>query len=1343
MCRLIRKLSTALFATLLGITLLPMDSIGQPVRGQPGDLWADKILGQVDFGEITINQADNKSLFNAYSMVVDNVHNRMYVYDSGNSRVLGVSNLATLTSGQGADMVLGQPDFNHAACNGDSNIQNYPSLTLANASCLCGEVQGQPSPAEGGSVGNMAVDGQGNLYVPDYYNNRVLRYDWPITTGQAASHVWGQADFTGIRFNQGGSPTASSLGFYPDYHMWQYVAGVAVDGWGNLWVADQTNNRVLRFPNLSGTLGGVPSSTPDVVLGQTDFNSNVAGTSLTRMQMTSAVRVDGTGRVFVGDIPNLGAGRILIFNPTGYSGTGVPTYTNGMAAFRTITQDLSTVKGLEWDPSGDLWVTDANQVLLFHFTFTPAFSVVIKKVLLKDQPQAAASASCGTAATGDNPVYFTDNAGVAVASWSLCDIRGSVGVDASGNVFVASNLFQDIWRFPAPIPTPVTGKAHSADIQVFKPSQFGMRNTMGSRGLNNPQGVVAASGQVVVADNNRIMFWNNPSGPIGLINGQNVDGFTGTANPFLALNGNRYGRIREDHASPQQHLWAIRNWDQAGQIEVYNLPLANNAPLAYPRLSSPLPVLGGGTLSWSRMDGMTPDSNGTHVWLADPLGNRVFRVRNPLTAPVVDIILGQTSASATLCNQGGTTAGYCVPCSKPPTAYTLFQPGAVSMDHLGNLYVSDGALECWGNYRILRWNASQFPDTPTSCRYAIPATAVYGMNGSFTSASCVDSANGVCGPLEPGFNASDTAMVAGMNPYEGSLFPVVLQNPLTSDNPVAHLGDLGSLPYATTFDPDDNLYVLDSNRNRVMIYYAPFPSPTPTLTYTLTPTLSPSPTGTWYSPTIPPTPTYTPSPTPTVACCQSDLVYAGEDRSHDLRLDSHYLYVGDAGNGRVSIFDKNVGTAPVAVINNTNHPGLDFVYPSGVMLDGQGHLFVADFGRGKVYQFDNVAGYPLRTTFTGTGGAPAVSDVMMTPHTVWSNSAGTTLAVANSESHEIRIFNLQGGLYIPILKLTMPAYPGFYPLGMTGDDSGNLYVVDSTDKLLLHFSGPNFSVVDQVQDLSSVMTNPRYWVRDSAGNHYVTDNGGKFTVFDPGWNSLYSCTGGNGLAFNQPQGIAVDLDGHIYVSDQYQERVLRYLACYKTLGTPTWTTTPTIPTFTFSPTATPSPSATVSGTPTSTNSSTQTSTQTSTSSFTPTPSATPTSTSSYTSTSTLSSTPTSSPTRSATPTWSPTIENTFTVTPTPGLLERPVLCQPNPIRGDGPVRVWWSSMNHANKVRIALVTQAFRLVRRIEAGSRPPGLNFLDLTLRDQWGRPLANGIYFVLVESDDHREIGKLLVLR
>ena len=79
------------------------------VRGQAGDLWADVILGQPDFSEITPNRVVPYKVFNPGGVTVDRATNPglAYVWDSGNSRVLGVD-LENCYRGQGpctADVV--------------------------------------------------------------------------------------------------------------------------------------------------------------------------------------------------------------------------------------------------------------------------------------------------------------------------------------------------------------------------------------------------------------------------------------------------------------------------------------------------------------------------------------------------------------------------------------------------------------------------------------------------------------------------------------------------------------------------------------------------------------------------------------------------------------------------------------------------------------------------------------------------------------------------------------------------------------------------------------------------------------------------------------------------------------------------------------------------------------------------------------------------------------------------------------------------------------------------------------------------------------------------------------
>src|ERR1043165_8335992 len=104
---------------------------------------------------------------------IDRRNGRIWIIDNGNSRVLNYPSAAAMANGAAADFVLGQPNLT-------SGTANNGGLS---ASSLF-DPQG------------VAVDAAGNVFVADSHNNRVLMYTQPLTTDAIADVVIGQADFT-------------------------------------------------------------------------------------------------------------------------------------------------------------------------------------------------------------------------------------------------------------------------------------------------------------------------------------------------------------------------------------------------------------------------------------------------------------------------------------------------------------------------------------------------------------------------------------------------------------------------------------------------------------------------------------------------------------------------------------------------------------------------------------------------------------------------------------------------------------------------------------------------------------------------------------------------------------------------------------------------------------------------------------------------------------------------------------------------------------------------------------------------------------------------------------------
>jgi len=767
------------FLTLILLVVTPhtIRSAG-PVRGTLGDLWADIIIGKPDFSEVTPNTVVSNKFMYPRSVIIDRstTPNHLYIFDGSNSRIIGIKDSAKCAS-QGpncqvdpsqGDIVLGQPDFYHSACNGDGGYQNYPSENNASASTLCNQPVKQLSIAERGDASSMYVSPSGDLYVTDMDNQRVLKYINPFTTDTIADDVWGQDDFASHICNKGQlTPSSSSLCLatlqWSGDNNW--TSGVDLDSSGNLWVVDNVNNRVLRFP--------AGSHTADLVLGQPNFTSSSPGSNLNQLYAPSAVRVNGQGWVYVADYQN---SRILRYKSpaTGVSG-------------EVFGPSIKFVSGLDWDPSqpGKIWAAEkatADYILIDELTGSVTRTLGVK---------------------GNGNI--------------LNNSSGSIGIDSFGDYFIpvpGGDYGSDIVYYPSTGPFDIPQKRLFDGRNIF--------NNRDAKGLVGGSGIVLAGSQLVVQDaDKRIVFWNNPS---SLTNGKPEDGVLETTDFGASTDGNRgAGGYFSTVTASDKYLYVARgSHDKPLRIERYSLPLNIGQLPVTSYLSYPFNILGGGQLNYTGSGtsgliwGIAVASDDSYIWVSHSGSNRVFRIRDPLTTPLVDVILGQTNSSGISCNRGGAAISGAL-------ANSLCFPGNIAFDKLGNLYVSDHSLEIQGNMRLLIFSKDLFPINNASVIYAPNATYIKGNIATW----------------EPAFD-SNNRMVVGYNPYwganpKGGWFPGVYNNPLSNNStPDSYLSDYHSMAIPMVFDLADNLYVGDGDRSRVLIYKQPFgqivqSSPTPTV----------------------------------------------------------------------------------------------------------------------------------------------------------------------------------------------------------------------------------------------------------------------------------------------------------------------------------------------------------------------------------------------------------------------------------------------------------------------------------------------------------------------------------
>ena len=342
---------------------------------------------------------------------------------------------------------------------------------------------GPPASAELNRPNGVAVDASGNVYIADSGNGRIRK----VSNGAIATIAGGASG----NFGDNGPPTGAAL-YQPN--------GVAVDTFGNLYIADYGDNAIRKVSR-----GAITTLAGNGTYGYSGDNGPATSAALNQ---PSGVAVDGSGNVYIADTNNSVIRKVSGGVITTFAGNGIYGYSgdNGAAS----SARLCAPTGVAVDTAGNVYIADA------------ACSVVRK----------VSNGIITTFAGNGTRGYSLDNG---PAASTALNVPVAVAVDGSGNVYVAD----------AGVDNNAIREVSNGEMTTFAGNgtngYSGDGGPAASAGLFAPNGVaVDLLGNVYIAEGGPINVIRKVSnGVISTIAGNETSGYSGDNGPATRaeLNG--------------------------------------------------------------------------------------------------------------------------------------------------------------------------------------------------------------------------------------------------------------------------------------------------------------------------------------------------------------------------------------------------------------------------------------------------------------------------------------------------------------------------------------------------------------------------------------------------------------------------------------------------------------------------------------------------------------------------------------------------------------------------------------------------------------------------------------
>ncbi|HVW85463.1 MAG TPA: BACON domain-containing carbohydrate-binding protein, partial [Bryobacteraceae bacterium] len=1135
------------------------------------------------------------SLNSPRAVIVD-AYGDLFLADASSQRVRrvdGVTGIITTVAGTGSLGVTGDGGLATAALlntpsalaldpmgnlliadSGNSRIRRVDASTgnittvAGNGCCGFAGDGGAAKSALLNSPAGIAADKAGNLYIADTSDNRIRRVD--AVTGVITTIAG--SSFPGFS-GDGGPSAAASL---------NAPAGLVIGNDGNLYFADRSNLRIrvvdLSSPQviLSAASAAVPVSSGTGNVGLTISPAGSAWIATSDAAWLTLTTPSGTGDGTVGYAftanNSLSArtgtisvlGQTLTVTQAAAAVTLSAAYASTAPAAGSGTVLLTVAPSAPWTASSNSsWLTvtpaSGNGTTTIAWTCTANTSTAARTAILTIAGELFTFVQLGSSGSytpwgpGTSPGQITAIAGNGTAGFSgdggaspaaQLNQAGGVAIDAKANLYIADSLNNRIRKVDpvTHVITTVAGNGSGGSAGDGGPAT--------SAQLHGPQGLaVDARGNLFIADtlNSRIRRVDSATGTITTVAGSapccgyGGDGGLATAaslyNPkavALDAGGNLFiadtnnGRIRRVDASTGIITTV------AGYCCGYN---GDGIPAVFATLNSP--------------QGIALDSGG-NLYIADQTNMRVRRV--DAATGIISTVAGNGQC--------------CTPGDNGPAISANLYPAGVAVDLSGNLFISTSsgirrvdpatglittiaaspgtglAADITGNLYIANSTSSRvlFVDfSSPRVTLAAPQTNTVSASGAGSVALTISPGGAI---WYASSNAPWLTLTNASGEGNGAInYSFTANNSLS---PRTGLIDVYGQTFAVT---QSGATVALSSSSAIVDNSAG--SGVVNLTVTPAAAWTASSSASWL--TISPASgnagaslTYSVATNPGSAP-RTAAVTVGDTSFTVLQLGSAVAY---------NVWNSDAwGTirtiAALAQLNN----------PTGVAVDAAGNVYIVDTVAGSIRRVDAATG-TITTIASQCCAAPTSLTLDAAGNLYFADWAricrvdAATKAITTVAGNNILGFSGDGGL-ATLAQLDAPQ-------GLVADAWGNLYVADSGNNRIRRVdaatglittvagTGSVGSNGDDGPALAAQLNDPRAVALDRAGNLFIADTlNNRIRKVDVSTGLITAVAGtgtpgygGDGsqadlaLLFD-PQGIAVDGKGNLFISDTGNSRIRR------------------------------------------------------------------------------------------------------------------------------------------------------------------------------------------------------------